>query len=289
VSADGRSLATIQTATVAGVYVVDKPGDEPRRVTGGTGLADGTAGLAFMPDDRIVYMSSASGLPQMWIVDADGRNGRQLTSLKGPAQFPWSAPDGKWIYFTSYAKEGVCLFRIAPDGSGLQQLTTDGDARNAVASRDGKTLYFTASKSGKPRLMNVSSSGGAPVAVSDAYFRVQDVSPDGSRLLGVSWNEAERRVVLAQFSLKGSTLELLPDFPLNALFTPDGGMAGVQRIQGKSVVGRWPPGGGSFKAVAPPMPETIYGSAVSAAGRIALSRGQSTNDVVLVTAKPETK
>jgi hypothetical protein len=107
--------------------------------------------------------------------------------------------------------------------------------------------------------------------------------------MGVSWDEKERRVVLAQYSLKDDGLQLLPGFPLNALFTPDGGMAGVQRIQGKSVVGRWPPGGGPFKPVAAPMLEILYGGAVSPTGRFAMSRGQSTNDVVLITAKQETK
>jgi eukaryotic-like serine/threonine-protein kinase len=289
VSADGRSLATVQTATVAGIYVGDRPGEEPRRVTGGPGVADGLAGLAFLPDGRIVYSSSASGLPQLWIVDDDGRNARQLTSMKGPAQFPWSAPDGKWIYFTSFATEGICLFRIAPDGSGLQQLTKDGDSRNAVVSPDGTALYFTATRSGKPRPMKVSSEGGAPVPLPEVYFRVHDISPDGTRLMGVSWSDAQRRIVLAQYSLKDGKLELMTDFPTNVLFTPGGGLAGVQRIQGKAVVGVWPAGGGSFKAAAPPTSDSIYGGAVSRTGRLALSRGQSTNDVVLITAQQPKK
>lgn len=285
VSADGRSLATVQTATVAGIYVADRSGEEPRRITGGPGLADGVAGLAFLPDGRIVYSSSASGLPQLWIVDEDGRNARQVTSMKGPAQFPWSAPDGKWIYFTSFATEGICLFRIAPDGSGLQQVTKDGDARNAVVSPDGATLYFTATRSGKPRPMKVSSEGGPAVPLPEVYFRVHDISPDGARLMGVSWSDAQRRIVLAQYSLKDGKLELMTDFPTNALFTPDGGLAGMQRIQGKTVVGIWPAGGGPFKATAPPTADFIYGGAVSRTGHIAMSRGQSTNDVVLITAK----
>jgi Tol biopolymer transport system component len=248
-------------------------------------LADGLAGLAFLPDGRIVYSSSATGLPQLWVVDEDGRNARQLTSMKGPAQSPWSAPDGKWIYFTSFAKEGICLFRIAPDGSGLQQLTKDGDSRNPVVSPDGSTLYFTATRSGKPRPMRVSSDGGVATALPEVYFRAQDISPDGTRLLGVSWSDAERRIVLAQYTLKDATLKLMTDFPTNVLFTPDGGLAGMQRIQGKAVVGVWPPGGGSFKVTVPPTSDLIFGGAVSRTGRVAMSRGQSTNDVVLITAK----
>src|SRR6185436_8569298 len=100
---------------------------------------------------------------------------------------PSVAPDGRWIYFSSYGNEGPAIFRIAPDGSGLQPLTRTGDARNAVVSPDGKTLYFTALKSGAPRLMQMSAEGGTPTPVSDAYFRVTDISADGTRLVGLTW------------------------------------------------------------------------------------------------------
>ena len=129
-SGDARSLVTVQSETVAEVYVADGPNREPRRVAGGPNRADGLSGLAWTSGGRLVYTSTASGLPQIWISDGDGANARQLTSLQGPAGLPRSAPDGAWIYFAGYTKEGNCLFRIKPDGSGLQQLTTEGDARN---------------------------------------------------------------------------------------------------------------------------------------------------------------
>ena len=70
---------------------------------------------------------------------------------------------------------------------------------------------------------------------------------------------------------------------------PDGGLAGVQRIQGKTVVGVWPPGGGPFKPAGPPFSDFVYGGAVSPKGRLAMSRGQATNDVVLISAKQAPK
>src|SRR5262249_55485711 len=118
VSADGRSLATVQTVTVTSVYVADGADHEPRKISGGPNRAEGTGGVAFMPDGRIVFTSTASGLTQLWISDADGGNARQVTSLPGPALTPRVSADGAWIYFTSYTLEGQCLFRVAPDGSG---------------------------------------------------------------------------------------------------------------------------------------------------------------------------
>jgi Tol biopolymer transport system component len=287
-SADGRSLATVQAETVARVYVTDGANREPLRVTSGSGRADGRDGLTWTADGRIVYSSTASGLPQLWISDADGANARQLTSMPGPASFPRGAPDGKWIYFSSYAKEGMCLFRIAPDGSGLQQLTTNGDAQNALLSADGKTLYHTSNRSGSPRLMKVSADGGTPEPVTPAYFRAHDISHDGKRLLGLAWNEQLRRVVATIYSLEDGGFEQRPGLPINTWFMPDGTVVGVQRIQGKSEVGSWP-AGGTFTPMVPPSPEVIFGGAVSRDGRVAFSRGTHTNDVVLISVKQETK
>jgi dipeptidyl aminopeptidase/acylaminoacyl peptidase len=271
------------------VYVAGGPDREPRRVAGGAARADGTSGLAWTSDGRIVYTSTASGLTQLWIADADGANARQLTSMQGPASLPRVAPDGAWIYFTGYAKEGNSLFRIAPDGSGLQQLTTEGDARKPIVSADGKTLYFTTLKSGSPRLMKVSSAGGPAERVLDVYFQANDISPDGKRLLGVGWSETLRRAVLAAYTPQDGTMAHRPEFPVNALFMPDGALAVPRRNQGRTVIGVWPAGGAGFKAITPPHPDNVFGAAVSRDGRIVFSRGHSTNDVVLITAKQEPK
>ena len=156
-------------------------------------------------------------------------------------------------------------------------------------SADGKALYYTTLKAGSPRLMKVSSEGGAPEAVMDAYFQANDISTDGKRVLGVTYSDTLRRAVLAVYTLEDRKMAHLPELPTNALFMPDGALAGVQRIRGKSVIGVWPAGGGPFKPITPAHQDNIFGGAVSPDGRIAFSRGRSTNDVVLITAKQESK
>jgi sugar lactone lactonase YvrE len=284
-SADGRSLATVQTESVAAVYVAAGPDKEPQRVSGGAGRADGSIGLAWLPDGRLVYSSNASGLPQVWIADSDGANARQLTATLGPSSQPWGSPDGKWIYFTSYAKEGNCLFRIAPDGAGLQQLTTDGNGRSPIVSPDGKTLYYTAIRDGLQRLMQMPAEGGPAEPVVAQQFRAHHISFDGTRMLGFTWSETQRRSVLAIAKLVEKTIEPLPDSPGTALFMPDGGMAIVQRIQGRSVVSVRSAGDKTFRHVTPPNADFIMAGAVAKDGRIAFSRGSSTSDVVLIKAK----
>ena len=284
-SADGRSVATVQSEMVAAVYVAAGPDKEPQRVSGGAGRADGDIGLAWLPDGRLVYSSNASGLPQLWIADSGGANSRQLTATLGPSSQPWTSADGKWIVFTSYTKEGNCLFRIAPDGGGLQQLTTDGNARNPIVSPDGKTLYYLAMRDGLQRLMRMSAEGGPAEPVIDQQFRAHHISFDGTRMLGFTWSAVHRRSVLATVNVVEKTIEPLPESQGSALFMPDGGMAIVQRIQGRSVVSVRSARDTIFRHVTPLTTDLILAAAIAKDGRIAFSRGTSTSDVVLIKAK----
>ena len=285
VSADGKSLATVQTETTAGIYVFDAPGKQSRRVTGGARREDGTNGLAWLPDGRIVFSSTASALPQIWIVDPDGENMRQVTPAELPAMRPRAAPDGKWIYFHSFARDGLAIYRIAPDGSGLQRITRDGDSRDVLVAPDGGTIYVTAMKSGTPKLLKVAAGGGTPAPVSDRYFRAHDISPDGSLVLGVAWSETERRAMLATLTTKDGAIQLIPGLPTNALFMPDGTLTAVQRRGGKSTMVATSIRGGDVRVLADAGTDNVYAGAVARDGRIALSRGTSTSDVVLIKAK----
>jgi TolB protein len=281
-AADAQSLATVQTETVAHLYVLDAPGSEPRRLTSGSGRADGPNGIAWLPDGRIVYSSTASGLPQLWIAKADGSDARQITSMPGPASSPSSAPDGQWIYFGSFAKEGSAIFRVSPDGSGLKQLTTDGDSTIPLVSPDGKTVYVTSNRSGTPHLMKMPAEGGTPQQVFDKFFRAATISFDGKRLLGATWNDERRRVEIAVLDL--ASLKLEPLDAGNALFLPDGSFAVARRVQGKSMLFAEQPGR-PRKTLMAGDERFIMNGAVAADGRIAFARGTQTSDVVLIKAK----
>ena len=284
-SADAKSLVAVQTETLAGVYVAEGAGKEPRKLSGGRGRADGNGGIGWLPDGRLVYSSTAAGLPQLWISDADGGNARQLTSLPGPASWPCSSPDGRWIYFSSVAKEGSVLYRIAPDGSGLQQITHEGDARVPIVSPDGKALYFTSAESGSPRLMKMPIDGGKAEMVSHVFFRANGISPDGSRVIGQGWSDAKKRPVVATLQLSDGAVTEIGGIIGVIGFLPDGGLAVPQRIQGKSFVAIRPAAEKAYRPVTPPEADFILFGAVSRDGRIAFSLGTQISDVVLIKGK----
>jgi hypothetical protein len=93
-----------------------------------------------------------------------------------------------------------------------------------------------------------------------------------------------KRVVLATYRVADGQIDQLPDYPTSARFMVGGGLAGVQRINGQSVAGVWA-GGKPFRPLAPPTPDIIYNGAISKTGRMAVSRGQASSDVVVIIGK----
>ena len=88
----------------------------------------------------------------LWLMDADGSNQRQITHLGAASFGPSWTPDGKKIIFSSNhhtdPKLGnFDLFLINPDGSGLEQVTTaptfDGFP---MFSPDGKKLVWASNR-----------------------------------------------------------------------------------------------------------------------------------------------
>jgi Tol biopolymer transport system component len=286
-AADGLSLATVQTETTAGIEVSAVSDlSNWRRVTGEPGRADGTAGMSWMPDGRIVYTSATSGAPQLWIVNADGKNPRQLTTTLPTALNPFASADGRWVYFDSICAEGRCLYRIAADGSGLAQITRGGSEVRPVVSPDGATVYFSRTIGGENRAGRVSAQGGEVTQLSDASFAPIGIAPDGKTLVGPSWSEQHRRSVVGLLDVASGRITLLPDIPFpNANFSADGRALLFPDLttQPARLMMR-PLPDGAAKPVGGGVTGLPFGAAFSRDGRIAISRGTRQSYVVLISA-----
>ena len=96
--------------------------------------------------------SSAGTLPLIsacLLADADGKNERPLLpaiSLDYNASF---SADGKWVIFTSERDGSADIYRVHPDGTGIERLT-EGPSYDdqAALSPDGRTLAFVSTRGG---------------------------------------------------------------------------------------------------------------------------------------------
>jgi len=89
----------------------------------------------------------------IWVMNADGSNQRQVTHLAGASFAPYVMPDGKRIIFARNFKQpdsrNFDLYVVNLDGTGLDQVTTSPEFDAfPMFSPDGKQLVFASNRHG---------------------------------------------------------------------------------------------------------------------------------------------
>jgi len=175
------------------LYLIDREGKELARLTRNDVYENDPV---FSPDgDRIVFRSRKSGHGELWMMNADGSDWRQLTRYPtdddtlrdGRGYFagpPRWQPGRDRISFCSKRNGNYSLFSIAPDGSDLKQLTPDGREEIWHAwSPDGKWLVFDGTEDGKNYYIFLMPAAGGPIRrlTDDAQFEQAPVFVRGPK------------------------------------------------------------------------------------------------------------
>jgi len=137
-------------------------------------LGGGVPGIA---ESRIYFVSSRSGAKEVWSMDYDGANQKQLTQLGSIALAPAVSPDGSRIAFTALGKESWQIMMYSQDlGRTVSFPRFAGDTFSTAWSSDGTRIAFASSMHGGASeiyLADVSGAGARRLTSS----RGGDVSP----------------------------------------------------------------------------------------------------------------
>jgi Tol biopolymer transport system component len=196
------------------IFEADPDGGNLRRLTDSPGYdAEGS----YSPDGKhIVFCSNRSGPKnlELYIMDADGSNVRQLTRASGCYNGgPFFSPDGKRVIFRSdrKKKDHLQLYVINSDGTGERALSDD---LNWVFwapfwYKDGKHIVYTAADHSKPFArpnydlwwMNVDTGKKVRLTYAPGADVLPVFSPDGRMLMWTSTRNGRQpaQLYLADF------------------------------------------------------------------------------------------
>lgn len=155
----------------------------------GTGSNDSAA--VWSPDGKLIaFDAERDGARNLYVMDADGRNVKQVTRDRAGNWKPGWSPDGKMLVFTRNVPGGtmeVCKINI--DGSGLVNLTNHPAADTDPAwSPDGKKIAFASFREGKGYRLFVMDADGTNVQMlstrDNVYGYVHPAwSPDSKKIV----------------------------------------------------------------------------------------------------------
>ena len=187
------------------IFEANPDGSALNRLTDAPGYnAEGS----YSPDGKsIVFCSNRSGPTnlELYIMDADGKNVRQLTHA--PHCYnggPFFSPDGQRVIFRSdrKRKDHLQLYVINRDGSGERALTANLDwvCWAPYWNPDGKHIVYTAADHSNPLVrpnydlwwMNVESGKKVRLTYAPGADVLPVFSPDGRKLLWTSTRDGNQ-------------------------------------------------------------------------------------------------
>ncbi|MGO9094690.1 MAG: protein kinase domain-containing protein [Bryobacteraceae bacterium] len=284
-TADSSALVTVQIETVANLWVapVERPA-EASQITSGSALRDGANGVSWTPDGRIVYTSSASGSPEIWIANDDGSASRQLTADRSVALFPRACPDGRTILFASLRATGnIHVWKMDPEGGSLQQVTSGTGELYSDCSPDGKSIAYVQLNVDNPKLWKVPIEGGNAVQLSEETGVYPAISPDGKSIACAYFNGNKRGIAIRP--VEGGKPAQYLDLPATQMrWSPDGKSLLFEKEEaGVSNIWLQPLPGGAPRKLTAFKGHRIFSFDLSRDGkRLAISRGAVNNDVVMI-------
>jgi TolB protein len=143
ISFDGKMLGLSNFVKDLGgsiIYTVSLGGGTPKQVTPrGPSYLHG-----WSPDGKdLVFCGERNGEFDVYKVPVAGGKEIRLTDTKGLDDGPEYTPDGQYIYFNSVRSGLMQIWRMKPDGSGQEQVTSDGfNNWFAHISPDGKWFVY---------------------------------------------------------------------------------------------------------------------------------------------------
>ncbi len=234
---DGKLVYDSNVNGNASIWMVNADGFDPKPLT--DSAAEDFAPEVSTDGQTVIFLSGRAKLYQVWRMDIDGGNPKQLTQgTEGQSPTFSISPDGRWVIYHPFVGG---IQKVSIDGGTAIELVAKGSLRYPQVSPDGKLLAysFNDDQTKRPKIAVITFDGGAPVRTFDLpvtsgaslyevgfslLFHAFHWSPDGRALVYI--NTLGGASNLWSQPLDGSAPKQITDFKsdliLNFAYSRDG-------------------------------------------------------------------
>jgi Tol biopolymer transport system component len=209
-SPDGTRIAYVTNAVGNNkIFVMNADGSDPQRLTAlpDTIIEDGPV---WTPDGSRIVFGAAGNL---WSINADGTDARQLTSGDSQDSQAAVSPDGSTVAYQSIRRTGADLYLMTIDGGQQRPVSETPELEMRPVWFSNTELGYISQQGSRRNqsqmVMRVNLNTGAAVQVTpeDIWVQDYDVSADGNKVVFTIQEREEGQVVrkLYVLSLAGAT------------------------------------------------------------------------------------
>lgn len=185
----------------------------------------------------IAFHSDRTGDKEIFVMDYDGENVRQVTGHRSVSLFPTWSPDGAGLAYVSYLGDSPGIYYADLASGRKRPLVTDGRLNSSPAySADGRSLAFTRSLTGNAEIFRSGSDGSGVTQLtrSRALESSPAWSPTGAEIAFTSSRTG--RPAIWVMDPEGTNLQRISstgNYEDGATWSPDGTkIAYASRIRG---------------------------------------------------------
>jgi TolB protein len=185
-------------------------------------------GAKSLAGTKIFFVSDRTGAKEIWSMDYDGSNQREMTHYKSVSTMPAISADGKLVAFTTYAQGNPKIMVYSAENE--RRMPFINPVSSAVETPeftpDGRRIMFAASLEGWVQICIADANGGGMRRIS--HVRAIEVSPkinprNANEVVFISGRGGSEQ--LWRMSIDGGDLEMLTSgqgYVANPSWSPNG-------------------------------------------------------------------